>query len=76
MLDYDLSKRESATLYEYIYQRIRDDIVSGAIAAHEHLPSKRALAEHLGTSVITVENAFSQLMAEGYIFSKPRRVFF
>ena len=76
MLDYNLNARGSLTLYEYIYQRIRDDIVDGSIAANEHLPSKRALAEHLGTSVITIENAYSQLIAEGYVYARPRQGFY
>ena len=74
MLDYNLENRGEASLYEYVYQQIRDDIVVGRIAAGEHLPSKRAFASHLGISVITIENAYSQLLAEGYICSKPRRV--
>ena len=52
MLDYNLEKRGEASLYEYVYQQIRDDIVAGRIAAGEHLPSKRAFASHLGISVI------------------------
>lgn len=43
MLDYDLSERGAISLYEYLYQRIRDDILSGSIVAGEHLPSKRGL---------------------------------
>ena len=76
MLDYNLEQRGGASLYEYVYQQIRDDIVAGRIAAGEHLPSKRAFASHLGISVITVENAYSQLLAEGYICSKPRRGYY
>ena len=76
MLDYNLEKRGGASLYEYVYQQIRDDIVAGRIAAGEHLPSKRAFASHLGISVITIENAYSQLLAEGYICSKPRRGYY
>ena len=76
MLDYNLEKRGESSLYEYVYQQIRDDIVAGRIAAGEHLPSKRAFASHLGISVITVENAYSQLLAEGYICSKPRRGYY
>lgn len=76
MLDYNLEKRGEASLYEYVYQQIRDDIVAGRIAAGEHLPSKRAFASHLGISVITIENAYSQLLAEGYIFSMPRRGYY
>ena len=76
MLDYNLEKRGGASLYEYVYQQIRDDIVAGRIAAGEHLPSKRAFANHLGISVITIENAYSQLLAEGYICSMPRRGYY
>ena len=76
MLDYNLKQRGGASLYEYVYQQIRDDIVAGRIAAGEHLPSKRAFASHLGISVITIENAYSQLLAEGYICSKPRRGYY
>ena len=76
MLDYNLENRGEASLYEYIYQQIQDDIVAGRIAAGEHLPSKRAFASHLGISVITIENAYSQLLAEGYICSMPRRGYY
>ncbi len=76
MLDYNLEQRGEASLYEYVYQRIRDDIVAGRIAAGEHLPSKRTFAGHLGISVITIENAYSQLLAEGYICSRPRRGYY
>lgn len=72
MLDYNLENRGEASLYEYVYQQIRDDIVAGRIAAEEHLPSKRAFASHLGISVITIENAYSQLLAEGYILAQSR----
>ena len=54
MLDYNLEQRGEASLYEYVYQQIRNDIVAGRIAAGEHLPSKRAFASHLGISVITI----------------------
>ena len=76
MLDYNLENRGEASLYEYVYQQIRDDIVAGRIAAGEHLPSKRAFASHLGISVITVENAYEQLIAEGYIYSIPKKGFY
>ena len=65
MLTYDLEARGGLALYDYLYRCIRDDILSGALAAGERLPSKRALAEHLRVSVITVEGAYRQLEAEG-----------
>lgn len=76
MLTYDLEARDGLPLYEYLYRRVRDDILSGVLAAGERLPSKRALAEHLRVSVITVEGAYQQLEAEGYLDARPRRGFF
>ena len=65
MLTYDLSERGSLPIYEYLARRIRDDVLSGELPAGERLPSRRALAEHLGVSVVTVEAAYAQLEAEG-----------
>ena len=76
MLTYSMEDRGGAPLYEYLYRRIRGDILSGTLAEEERLPSKRALAEHLRISVITVENAYAQLEAEGYVRGEPRRGFF
>lgn len=76
MLTYSLEDRGRLPLYEYLYRRIRADILSGALSAGERLPSKRALAEHLHLSVITVENAYRQLEAEGFLVSRPRQGFF
>ena len=76
MLTYSLEERGGLPLYEYLYRCIREDILSGALAAGERLPSKRALAEHLHVSVITVESAYSQLEAEGYLQALPKRGFF
>lgn len=76
MLTYALEERGGLPLYEYLYRRIRADILDGRLAAGERLPSKRALAEHLQISVITVESAYEQLEAEGFLISRPRRGFF
>ena len=76
MLTYDLDQRNGLPLYEYLYRCIRSDILSGKLTAHQRLPSKRALAEHLRISVITVEGAYQQLEAEGYVYTQPKRGFF
>lgn len=76
MLTYAMEERGDRSLYEYLYQCIRRDILSGALPAGTQLPSKRALAEHLNVSVITVEGAYQQLEAEGYVYTLPRRGFF
>ena len=76
MLTYDLDNRNGETLHSYLYRCIRRDIQSGHLPAGERLPSKRALARHLHISVITVENTYAQLAAEGWLLSVPRRGFF
>ena len=76
MLTYAMEQRGDLSLYEYLYQCIRRDILSGDLATGTRLPSKRALAEHLRVSVITVEGAYQQLEAEGYVYTLPRRGFF
>lgn len=76
MLTYPMEERGSLPLYEYLCRRIRADILSGALPAGTRLPSKRALAEHLHISVITVEGAYGQLEAEGYLQALPKRGFF
>lgn len=72
MFFYDVTLRGNLSLYEYLYRCIRHDIAHGVIAPGEKLPSKRALAKHLGVSRITVEAAYEQLAAEGYIRSRER----
>ena len=73
MLTYNLDERGGIPIYEFLYQRLRDDISRGVPGPGKRLPSRRMLAEHLGVSVITVENAYRQLEAEGYISIQPRR---
>lgn len=76
MLTYELDTTRSSSLYEQLYHAIRADIEAARLDAGSKLPSKRSLAQHLGISVITVENAYRQLAAEGYIEAQERRGYF
>lgn len=76
MLTYTLEKSNGVSLYEQLYRHIKEEILSGALAAGEKLPSKRALAGHLEVSVITVKNAYEQLIAEGYICGVEKRGYY
>ncbi len=76
MLTYDMNQRGEEPLYAYLYECMRADIECGAIAAGEKLPSKRKLADHLGVSIVTVEGAYRQLVAEGYVESRARRGYY
>jgi len=73
---YNLEDRNNKSLYEFIYTSIKNDILDGVLSPDERLPSKRAFAANQGVSVVTVENAYSQLLAEGYIYSKPKSGFY
>ena len=73
---YPLSHTAKKPLYEQLYDAVRQDILSGRLSGGEKLPSKRALAEHLSVSKITVETAYAQLLAEGYITSRQRAGYF
>ena len=54
MRTYVLDPASKTPLYEQLYRALKEDLLSGAIAGGEKLPSKRALAEHLNVSRITV----------------------
>ena len=76
MLTYNLTNIGSDSLYEYIYKCIKKDIILGNIKPGERLPSKRPFSKNLGVSIITVENAYSLLMSEGFIYSLPKKGFY
>ena len=72
MRTYNMEQRGDQSRYYYLYKQIRRDILSGELKRNEKLPSKRSLAEHLGLSLITVENAYQLLKDEGYIETRER----
>lgn len=76
MITYNFAEKGNLTLYEFLYQKIKQDILEGNLAAHEKLPSKRNLARHFNISVITVENAYAQLMVEGYLYTIEKKGYF
>lgn len=72
MFFYDMESHGGLALYEYLYRCIRHDIAHGKVEPGQKLPSKRTLAKQLGVSLITIEAAYDQLAAEGYIRSRER----
>ncbi|MHC1698672.1 MAG: PLP-dependent aminotransferase family protein [Geobacteraceae bacterium] len=63
-------------LYKQLYTQIRAHILSGKLPAHAKLPSVRDLAAELSTSRNTVDGAYQELYAEGYIYSRERSGYF
>ena len=76
MLTFFLDKQSEISLYEQLYQGIKKEIEEGVLKKNEKLPSKRKLANHLKISQTTIESAYQQLLAEGYIISKPKVGYF
>ena len=62
--------------YMQIYEYINKEIKEGRFLAGEKLPSTRFLAEHLQVSRSTVLLAYEQLIAEGYIETKPNKGYY
>ena len=57
-------------IYRQIYEQIKRAVIEGEMAESERLPSTRALAAELCIGRNTVENAYQQLLAEGYVSSR------
>lgn len=70
ILQFDHSN--GSPLYIQLYQYLKNEITHGGIAAGEKLPSLRKLSKDLGISITTIELAYSQLLVEGYVTSKPQ----
>jgi len=73
---FNLNSKDATPLYQQLFLQIRGQITSGELPAHFKLPSIRDMALELATSRNTVEAAFQELCAEGYIYSKSRSGYF
>ncbi|PLX80566.1 MAG: PLP-dependent aminotransferase family protein [Desulfuromonas sp.] len=71
-----LNNTDSTPLYQQLFLQIREKVLSGKFPAHFKLPSIRDLSGELEISRNTVDGAFQELCAEGYIYSKSRSGYF
>ena len=76
MLTYSFDNVDKGSYYEYLYSCIKNDISTGVLQPGERLPSKRNFAKNLGISTITVENAYGQLISEGYVYAVPKKGYY
>lgn len=76
LLLFALDKNHDKPLYEQLYLNLKEAIIHKQIATGTKLPSKRQLADFLNISQTTIELAYGQLLAEGYIISKARIGYF
>lgn len=75
MLTYDFTNIKGP-LYAYIYRCLKNDIINGVLTPGMKLPSKRTFAKNNGISTITIQNAYDQLISEGYIYTLPKRGYY
>jgi GntR family transcriptional regulator/MocR family aminotransferase len=68
-----LDRASSEPLYQQLYRQIREELESGSFdSSASRVPSSRGLAAALGISRPTVNQAFSKLLAEGYLQTRKR----
>ena len=70
------SENRDKPKYVRLYSVIRSEIEKGNIPANQPLPSIREVSRQLGISSTTAENAYDQLMVEGYIYSIPQKGYY
>src|SRR5687768_7996776 len=62
-----IDRQHDTPLYQQIETYLRQSIVAGALAPATRLPAARQVAQDLGVSRITVENAYAVLEADGLV---------
>ena len=69
VLDY----RDSRPLYQQVKDSLRRMMLTGLLEPDEKLPSVRSLATQLAINPNTIQRAYAELEAEGYIYSVADR---
>lgn len=71
LIHIELSHSGQPSLFLQIYQQLKTQITEQRLPQYTRLPASRKLASQLKVSRNTVQKAYQQLLAEGYIESKP-----
>lgn len=66
-----INYRDSRPIYEQIKAQLIQLLITGGIASGQKLPSVRDLAQQLAINPNTIQRAYRELEAEGYIYSVP-----
>lgn len=69
----NLDYKSGKSLHEQIEERIKELIISEILAADQKLPSVRELSVSLTVNPNTVQKAYKQLEADGFIYSVKGR---
>ena len=72
---YQIDQKSKIPLHTQLYEEIKEDILNN-LRVGDKLPSIRKMVSTYNISKTTVESAYSQLYAEGYIDSYPKSGYF
>ena len=64
-----LDYRDSRPIYQQVKDSLRRHVVTGVLLPGDKLPSVRALAGQLSINPNTIQRAYAELEAEGYVVS-------
>lgn len=71
-----LNPTDSRPLYEQITDKLKELIIGGYLKENDKVPSVRELAAELAINPNTIQKAYKQLEADGYIFARPAKGYF
>lgn len=72
----NLNPTDSRPLYEQITEKLKELIIGGYLKENDKVPSVRELASQLAINPNTIQKAYKQLEADGYIFARPAKGYF
>lgn len=70
-MDIIIRNSSGKPIYEQIADQVKEQIMAGALAAGDALPSMRLLAKELRISVITTKRAYEELERDGFLENVP-----
>ena len=65
-----VSPQNPDPLYKQVMDQIKDAIADGVLKPQERLPSIREMSKELDISEITIKRAYTDLEAEGFIYTR------
>lgn len=68
-----LNYRDAKPIYEQIKDGLRKLVITNSLIANEKLPSVREMASKLAINPNTIQKAYRELEAEGYVYTVAER---
>jgi GntR family transcriptional regulator len=70
MISLVISPQSPDPLYKQVMDQIKDSVAGGVLKPGERLPSIREMAKELNVSEITIKRAYTDLEAEGFVYTR------